>query len=244
MGVTVHINYEAEIDEWISKYPCFDFLRHIKFPNDEKHRWTTNDSHWNYVDKATYELQVMFIGKTGYGKSTTLNKLVGSSVFETSDVSVCTKDLYNSMYRINSDIPSFFVISDLPGIGESNYADSHYYDWYREMLGYSQVVVYLLRADQRDFAVDEVLFNSMFKNDIDRSKVILALNYADKVEPINRKSELSAEQLDSLKRKINEISRIFDFSKDDILYYSATDGINFQGLVTKIAEKLKNNIYK
>ena len=76
----------------------------------------------------------MFIGKTGYGKSTTLNKLVGSNVFETSDVSVCTKDLYNSMYRISPHIPSFFVISDLPGIGESNYADNHYYDWYKEML--------------------------------------------------------------------------------------------------------------
>lgn len=134
MGVTVHINYEAEIDEWIKKYPCFSYLKNIKFPQDDNHRWTTNDSHWNYVDKTTYELQVMFIGKTGYGKSTTLNKLVGSNVFETSDVSVCTKDLYNSMYRISPHIPSFFVISDLPGIGESNYADNHYYDWYKEML--------------------------------------------------------------------------------------------------------------
>lgn len=104
MGVTVHINYEAEIDEWIKKYPCFSYLKNIKFPQDDNHRWTTNDSHWNYVDKTTYELQVMFIGKTGYGKSTTLNKLVGSNVFETSDVSVCTKDLYNSMYRISPHI--------------------------------------------------------------------------------------------------------------------------------------------
>lgn len=242
MGVTVHINYEAEIDEWISKYPCFDFLRHVKFPNDEKHEWTTNDSHWGYVNKTTYELQVMFIGKTGYGKSTTLNKLVGFSVFETSDVSVCTKDLYNSMYRINSTIPSFFVVSDLPGIGESNYADNHYYDWYREMLEYSQVVVYLLRADQRDFSIDEVLFNNMFKDNIEKSKVIIALNYADKVEPINRKGGLSTEQLNSLERKINEVARIFNFPKNDILYYSATDGINFNSLITKIADKLKNNI--
>ena len=242
MGVTVHINYEAEIDEWIKKYPCFSYLKNIKFPQDDNHRWTTNDSHWNYVDKTTYELQVMFIGKTGYGKSTTLNRLVGSNVFETSDVSVCTKDLYNSMYRISPNIPSFFVISDLPGIGESNYADNHYYDWYKEMLEYSQVVVYLLRADQRDFSVDEVLFNNMFKDTVERSKVILALNYADKIEPINRNGALSLEQLNSLTRKIEEVSRIFNFPKRDILYYSATDGINFDNLVNKIANKLKENI--
>lgn len=243
MGVTVHINYEAEIDELINKYPCFRFLKEVKIPNDEKYQWITNDKHWNYVDKTTYELQVMFIGKTGYGKSTTLNKLVGHTVFETSDVNVCTKDLYNSMYRIDANIPSFFVLSDLPGIGESNYADNHYYDWYREMLKYSQVVVYLLRADQRDFAVDEMLFNNMFKNYAEKSKVIIALNYADKIEPINRKIGLSTEQLNSIKRKIDEVSHIFDFPKEDILYYSATDGINFENLVTKIAGKLKNNIH-
>lgn len=242
MGVRVYTKYKAEIDEWINKYPCFDFLKYTKFPQDNKHKWKINNSYWHYTNKTIYELQVMFIGKTGYGKSTTLNKLVGSSVFKTSEVSVCTKDLYNSMYRINPDIPSFFVISDLPGIGESNYADQHYYDWYREMLEYSQVVVYLLRADQRDFAVDETLFHSMFKTAAERSKVILALNYADKIEPINRKYGLSSEQLNSLRRKIDEVSRIFDFSKDDILYYSATEEINLDRLVTKIADKLKNNI--
>lgn len=68
----------------------------------------------------------MFIGKTGYEKSTTLNTLVGKQVFDTDDVNVCTKDLYNSMYRINTSNPSFFVISDLSGVGESNYADNHY----------------------------------------------------------------------------------------------------------------------
>lgn len=201
MGVTVHINHEAEINEWIKRYPCFAFLKNAKFPQDENHRWTVNDSHWNYIDQTTYELQVMFIGKTGYGKSTTLNKLVGLDVFQTSDVSVCTKDLYNSMYRIDSQIPSFFTISDLPGIGESNYADNHYYDWYKEMLMYSQVVVYLLRADQRDFAVDEILFNNMFTNHKEKSKVILALNYADKVEPINRRQGLSPEQRNNLEKK-------------------------------------------
>lgn len=244
MGVTVHINHEAEIDEWIKRYPCFAFLKEIEFPQDSNHRWKVNDRYWNYIDKTSYELQVMFIGKTGYGKSTTLNKLVGLDVFQTSDVSVCTKDLYNSMYRIEPQIPSFFTISDLPGIGGSNYADNHYYEWYKEMLAYSQVVVYLLRADQRDFAVDEILFRNMFTNPQEKSKVILALNYADKVEPVNRKEGLSIEQKNSLERKVYEVSKVFSFSLNDIIYYSATEMINFDILVNKIADKLRYNLSK
>lgn len=242
MGVEVHINYEAEIDEWIGKYPCFAFLKKAYIPRDSNHAWITNDGYWNYVNKTTYGLQVMFIGKTGYGKSTTLNKLVGADVFETSDVSVGTKDLYNSMYRIDKTIPTFFIVSDLPGIGESNYADKHYYDWYKNMLEYSQVVVYLLRADQRDFSVDEVLFNIMFQNAKERSKIIIALNYADKVEPLSRLKKLTDEQLDNLKRKVEEVSQIFGCPKEDVVYYSATDELNLDKLAEKIAKKLKENI--
>lgn len=242
MGVEVYIQYEAEIDELINRYPCFAYLKNTRVPQDDIHRWTISASHWGYEDKTAYELQVMFIGKTGYGKSTSLNRLVGTHAFETSDISACTKELYTGMYRINPDSPSFLSISDLPGIGESDNADKQYYEWYKEMLSYSQVVVYLLRADQRDFAIDEVLFKNMFKNASEREKVILALNHADKVEPINRKEGLSPEQLESLGKKIDEISHIFDFPKADILYFSASDGINFKKLVEKIAEKLKNNM--
>lgn len=242
MSVTVHIQHEAEISELINRFHSFSYLRNISVPRDSVHTWYTNSNHWGYNDKVTYQYQIMFIGKTGYGKSTTLNKIVGKDVFDTSDVSVCTKDLYCSMYRINSKEPSFLCISDLPGIGESNYADNHYYEWYKEMLNYSEIVVYLLRADQRDFAVDEVLFNTLFSDEDKRSKVIIALNYSDKIEPINRKGKLTSEQLKNLDRKIKEVSAIFNFHPSDIIYYSATDGINFEEFVKKISDKLKSRI--
>lgn len=238
MGVKVFINHEAEIEEWISKYPCFSFLNNASVPNDINHKWIIDDSYWNYSNLITYNYQIMFIGKTGYGKSTTLNKLVGKHVFETSDVSVCTKELDTAMYRINKS-PSFLMVSDLPGVGESNYADNHYYEWYKEMLDASQVVVYLLRADQRDFAVDEMIFSNLFGDEESRKKVLIAINYADKIEPISRKIGLSSEQSASLKRRVDDVSKIFNMSKDSILYYSATDEINMDLLINKIASKLK-----
>ena len=209
MGLTVYINNVAEIDEWIEKYKEFSFLKNIVIPQDDNHKWHINAKHLGYTDKTAYNLQIMFIGKTGYGKSTTLNRLIGKNVFETSDVSVCTKELYTGIYRINKTIPTFLMVSDLPGIGESNNADNHYFEWYKEMLDVSQVVVYLLRADQRDFAVDEVVFKKLFKDTFIKKKVLIALNYADKVEPISRKEKLSTKQILNLNQKIEDVSRIF-----------------------------------
>ena len=241
MGLTVHIKHEAEVSELIGNYPCFSFIKSSKIPQDSYHTWNTSTDYWSYKDKTTYSVQVMFIGKTGYGKSTTLNRIVGKTVFETDEISVCTKDLYCAMYRINSSIPSFLEFCDLPGVGESNYADNHYYEWYKEMIECSDVVVYILRADQRDFAVDEMIFSNLLQGE-DRRKLILALNYADKVEPLNRKPGLTNEQLRSLDRKINDVSRIFNIKKDSILYYSAIDGINFDMLINTIARKIKDRI--
>lgn len=242
MGVKVHINYEGEIDELIRRYSSYAFLKNADISRDSNHAWIINDGYWNYVNKTTYGLQVMFIGKTGYGKSTTLNKLIGSDAFKTNDVTVCTNDLYTCMYRIDKKIPTFLMLSDLPGIGESNFADKHYYDWYKNMLEYSQVVVYLLRADQRDFSVDEALFNAMFQNEAERSKVIIALNYADKVEPLNRIEGLSKEQVDNLKKKKRNVAKIFGYSCKDIMFYSAKDGVNIDELAKRIARKLKDSI--
>lgn len=241
MGITVNILHEAEIDEWIKIHPSFDFLNHIQLSKNEKYEWNTNDSYWGYVDKTTYSKQIMFIGKTGYGKSTTLNKLVGKDIFDTSDVSVCTKDLYTSMYRIDSTFPYFLMISDLPGVGETNYADNHYFDWYKEMFDKSNVVVYVLRADQRDLAVDEFVIKNLFSSEEARSKLILAINYADKIEPINRKIGLSSDQISNLNKRVSEVSRIFNIPTNDILYYSAADNINMDLLERKMADKLKEN---
>lgn len=82
MGLTVHTRYSAEIDELCNRHNCFSYLKNSTFSINESNSWTMNSSHWGYVDEYIHELQVMFIGKTGYGKSTTLNKIVGKNVLK------------------------------------------------------------------------------------------------------------------------------------------------------------------
>lgn len=244
MELNIYVNYTAEISSLIKRFSAFDFLLNIEFPISKDNKWCMDNKMFNYNTQECYAVQVMFVGKTGYGKSTTINKIVGCDVFDTDDISSCTKDLFEADYRIDKKIPSFISFNDLPGIGESLEVDEKYLEWYRNMLEKSQVVVYVLRADQRDYSEDEKVFKTLFKDKTTYEKVIMAINYADKIEPINRKEGLSNEQIANLQSKVEYVSNIFKIEKNNIIYYSAKDQINIDLLVDKIAKKLKENMIK
>lgn len=235
--LNVHILHHAEVNDLIRRFPNFSILNCRQIPRDSMHQWWTTTSHWNYYQQETYSVQVMFIGKTGYGKSTTINKLTGTNRFDTDAVNTCTRDLYTAMYRVNQAKHTFLEFSDLPGIGESSDADRQYLSWYREMLDKSDVVVYVLRADQRDYAEDEKIFRELLQKG-KMSRVILAINYADKMEPANRKPGLSQMQKENLERRRKEVARVFQVPLDSIIYYSAADEINLNQLADKIAGKV------
>ena len=146
------------------------------------------------------------------------------------------------MFRINRSVPSTLMLSDLPGVGESGTADNLYHKWYKSMINKSDVVVYILRADQRDYTVDEKIFSKFLCGSADKKKVFIAINYADKIEPISRKIGLSAEQCGNLLRKVREVSQIFHISQSDVIYYSAADNINMDILTRKISQKLYMNL--
>lgn len=237
MNLSVSIEYESKIDELAKDFKSLSFLK-----NSTIHE--NNSISWQRKDCTSYDLQVIFIGKTGYGKSSTLNTIIGKDVFRTNDVLSCTKELYSAEYKINDRKPYYFSLCDLPGVGESDEADKQYLQWYRDILIKSNCVVYVLRADQRDFAIDEMIFSELFKNSIEKKKVILALNYADKIEPISRKLifKPTGIQLENLNKKMNTVSNLFNMPKSNIIYYSAAQKYNVNELVNKISNIIKNNI--
>lgn len=236
MELSISIKYETQIDELTQDYPGLSFLKKIKLNED-------NSIAWQRTVGLSYDIQVIFIGKTGYGKSSTLNAIVGKQIFETSDIKSCTKQLHSAEYRLHNTKPYYFSLCDLPGVGESIEADKQYLDWYRGILQKSNCVVYVLRADQRDFSVDEQIFKELFNTPYARGKVVLALNYADKVEPINRAYPFSPSELQikNLKEKVNSISKLFEVAKENIIYYSAAEKYNVDGMVNRIAQVIKRS---
>lgn len=235
MGLNIRIEYESQLDELIQAYKELAFLKKVMIHEDSCIAWQRKQG-------VTYDIQVIFIGKTGYGKSSTLNGIIGKDVFKTDDVASCTKRLHSAEYRIHEDKPYYFSLCDLPGVGESKEADEQYLEWYRSILLKSNCVVYVLRADQRDFSVDEKVFKDLFRTASEKRKVILALNYADKIEPINRKSPFSPSeaQLKNLNEKVYTISGLFDIPKSNILFYSAVERYNLHELVLQISNVVKS----
>lgn len=234
MEISIESRYMANISELIKNNRAFSFLSNHKISDSAMFEW-------EYCGKTSKVMQVIVIGKSGYGKSTTLNKLIGKDVFASDAIGACTKKNYSADYQLKQP-DQFFSLCDLPGIGESTFADKKYFKWYNEMLQNTTVVVYMLRADQRDFSLDLDICNKLFKNPSCKKQILLAINCADKIEPINRASKLSDLQKNNLNRKVEEIKRVFQTKH--VVAYSAETGYNFGLFTNKLAQMILNHKYQ
>jgi len=227
MGLTVNVKQESVIEELIAIFPDFAPLKNLDVAHTKRRKWKRGNG-------TSFDVQVIFVGKTGYGKSTTVNALIQDSIFESSDIEACTKECQCM------DFVHYFSLGDLPGLGESAYVDDTYLEMYSEFLAKTDVAVYVLRADSRDYAVDERAFAKLFCSDETKDRVIIAVNCADKVEPINRSTPFSPTQaqLKNIDQKIKSISKTFDIPTDRIIAYSALESWNIEQLVKIICSRL------
>jgi predicted GTPase len=131
-------------------------------------------------------------------------------------------------------------LADLPGIGENPQLDAEYIELYRAALEKAHAVIYFMRADQRDYSIDEWVFGELFQQRAARAKVIVALNAIDKVEPLNRRQpvEISADQWNNVGLRIAGISKKLKLATTAIVPISATAQINTHRLVARLSELL------
>lgn len=232
MSLQVEIVYQSFLSELLLTYPQFRKVQQFSIPEISEYRWERGKS-------VSHDIQVIFIGKSGYGKSTTINKIVGKDVLQTDSVRSCTKKLFSAEFQIWEGVAKFLSLGDLPGVGESIEADKKYVNLYQLMLSKTNCIVYILRADQRDYSVDEEIFKNLLKNE--KNKLVIGLNYADKIEPICRGDDyrLSNEQKNNLDLKVRSVSRRFSCQNEFVVGYSAEKKYNLDWLVRKIVEILE-----
>lgn len=239
MSVTVKIINQIDLDGF-RRLSNFDMLKRrrneiVCSTRNYEHEWWNNDKNCK-----TYRLNVLFVGQTGTGKSTTINSLIGNYYMLTDDVACCTKDMNSVDFELADDC--FLCFCDMPGIGENSNADAQYYEWYNSMYNLSDCVVYLLRADKRDYAIDLEEFNNL--KSLGGNKLIIGLNCVDKIPPINRSYNfsLSYEQKENLSRKIKDISNLFGIPQCDVIPFSAAENYNLTALKQIISETLLINL--
>ena len=201
------VQHQGMFCDLLDLYPFYANLYNSHIEKSAKRYWYRDDG--GDSGQRTYDLQVVFLGKSGYGKSSIINSLVDIAVMDTSPVSACTFRAECVEFEIRDG--HYLSFTDLPGIGENQEKDIEYLKLYERMIKKSDVVVYVIRADCRDYSIDEIAFSRLFCDFELRRKVIVVINCCDKIEPLSRKKPItiSDQQLLAVKRKIGQIRPVF-----------------------------------
>lgn len=143
---------------------------------------------WNGVVVGLNELvfdesipTVILSGKTGCGKTSTINALWGTSL-ATNRTASCTK--FPAVMHIEDEHNGNKValnLVDLPGIAESMEANSLYRYFYYKYINKASLVLCLTQADRRAYKQDQLFYSDLIANNILRQnqQVLLGINQAD-----------------------------------------------------------------
>lgn len=112
------------------------------------------------------------MGKSGAGKSSLCNALFQGEVTPVSDVHAGPREVQR--FRLNGHGHSM-VITDLPGVGESRDRDAEYEALYRDILLELDLVLWLIKADDRALSVDEYFWRHILQIKTARREMVLAV---------------------------------------------------------------------
>ncbi|MEQ5127744.1 GTPase [Providencia alcalifaciens] len=128
-----------------------------------------------------YSPTIGLMGKTGAGKSSLINALFQSPLSPVSDVSGCTRHAQHFIMAMGNHVMTFI---DLPGVGESLERDREYHSLYRNLLPELDLIIWVLKADDRAWSSDEQCYRFLTEQcGYKPSYFLFVLNQADKIEP-------------------------------------------------------------
>lgn len=204
----------------------------------------------DYLQEITERpFRVAVIGRSGVGKTTTLNSVFGLNRY-TSRIAEGTTDVEEEIFDVRDGFK--LSIFDMPGLGNDIDKDVQYEKLYEKILPGCDVIVYIINGRSREVGEDcDILKNVVIricqKNNILRN-LVLAVNKIDsigetvdkndpdlrwnKVE--NRPTEKLAKAIEDRLTNINRAlvkEKIFGengISIDNLVYYSAVYNFNLR----------------
>lgn len=184
----------------------------------------------------SYEPRIGVFGKTGVGKSSLCNALFGQDVCQISDVEACTRDPQEVLLNMGGN---GIKLIDVPGTGESTERDKEYAELYTKLLPELDLVLWLIKADDRANGNDETFYQNIIKPHVEQGKpFFMVLNQVDKIEPFKEwneeTNEPGAKQFQNIYRKIEAVATQFNLPASKVIPVSANEKYNLTKLVDEI----------
>lgn len=197
---------------------------------------------------------VVFIGKTGCGKSSTINSLCGTDLPVDGAVA-CTKyPIVINKEILHNGIVKRLNIVDLPGIAESLEANIIYADYYNKYIKTADTIVCLSQANTRAYKQDEDFYIELIDSGIisPDSHIILGINKIDllfksdehlsgiDLSTITDKDMLIKDKIDDYYDRVfsNIFGMVSSVNRDSVVVYSNLQQWNMD----KLAHKLFSNL--
>ena len=140
---------------------------------------------------------VCILGRTGRGKSSTINRMFGIKMAQISHHTACTDTVTD--YRLVTGTflnrPTGIVLWDVPGYGDDRMPWERYVKLYRRLARKCDVVVFMLDND-RAMRLDLKMFKKLRKRVTLERKLVVAMNKADLFHPCNWDENASAPSLE------------------------------------------------
>lgn len=128
-----------------------------------------------------YEPVIGIMGKSGAGKSSLCNALFQQPVCLTSDLLACTREPQRMEFTVGE---RSMTLVDLPGVGETPEYDAEYSALYQKLLTELDLIIWVLRADDRARAVDIATHRSLLAYSADASRFLFVVSQADRIPPL------------------------------------------------------------
>lgn len=134
------------------------------------------------------------------------------------------------------------VITDLPGVGESRDRDAEYEALYRDILPELDLVLWLIKADDRALSVDEYFWRHILHRG--HQQVLFVVTQADKTEPCHEWDmagiQPSPAQAQNIREKTEAVFRLFR-PVHPVVAVSARTGWELDTLVSALMTALPDH---
>ncbi|OLF75190.1 hypothetical protein AWH60_11250 [Pseudoalteromonas haloplanktis] len=185
----------------------------------------------------SYTPRIGVFGKTGAGKSSLCNALFGKEICKVSDIEACTREPQDVLLNIGDG--KGITLLDVPGVGENQERDEEYSELYQNLIPELDVILWVLKGDDRAFSVDIDFYLNVVKPHIEEGKpFILVLNQADKIEPFRewdlKNRAPSQKQAANIEMKISGVANEFSVKQSIVVAVSAEEKYGLMRLIDEI----------